>query len=792
MDRSTCRVRPCADARTVGSVRSNFTRPGRHGRRLLPWLLLLLAGSVRPVHAENVVNVTTLADVVAAADGVVSLREAFDIANSDGDDTRIVLQAAAIYRLCGGDSTPKEDANVSGDLDYTDSRVLTIAGNGAQIRAACPGDRVLHALHPSGTLVLDNVRVLGGDLTDFSGGAGLLAFGNVVLQTTVFTDNTGGPAIERGEFGGPPGALTITGSSIDDNTSGIRINRGTATVTDSRVRFNQGDGIVANMSTVTVTRTQVRENAGRGVHGIDGSVTVIDSQIRDNGATGIRNTGNAPTGYPLAVQGTLVERNRGGIECSYCTVLSITGSTIQLNRPFADNTGGGGVALIANQPGITVTLSASTVVDNRAGHDGAGLRLRGTDGVVPVVTIDQSTIQGNRTTQVFADGGGIFAESIDLRIQNGSHVDANFAKPEGILVGGGGGGIAQRQGQLQVTASTISGNTAYDEGGGVSLFDVGSAVFTESTLDGNVATNFGGGAVQGAGTATLYRFDRVAITGNSARLAGGGIGISAGAGAPAIELLRSTLAGNQSTSSNGGGIAANGPSIALLLRNSTISGNAAASGQGGGILKIGGGSLTLRHATIAGNTGGAVANLLLGASAMDAFGSVVGDPLGGGADCSVAFGKVASGGYNFSGADTCGFGAGPGDIDAGGAPLLGALAANGGPTPTRLPLAGSALVGAIPPPSCTIEVNDQRGQPRPQGTGCEIGATEVVTGMKRIRPIRPIKPMRPEAVRATRDAACRGSGCRSRRRPRSAATGSRRSTTRAPGPSARTRAVRAR
>ena len=55
---------------------------------------------------------------------------------------------------------------------------------------------------------------------------------------------------------------------------------------------------------------------------------------------------------PLTVTDTIVERNRAaGVECSYCTNLTIIGSTITDTVP--DGFGGSGVSFIQNVPGPT-------------------------------------------------------------------------------------------------------------------------------------------------------------------------------------------------------------------------------------------------------------------------------------------------------------------------------------------------------------------------------------------------------------------------------------------------------
>jgi hypothetical protein len=89
-------------------------------------------------------------------------------------------------------------------------------------------------------------------------------------------------------------------------------------------------------------------------------------------------------------------------------------------------------------------------------------------------------------------------------------------------------------------------------------------------------------------------------------------------------------------------------------------------------------------------------------------------------------GTIASLGYNRFTDTTCAFAA-TGDARVGDLGI-GGLANNGGPTRTRLPTATSTLLNAIPAGTagaCDAALpTDQRGQPRPQGVGCDIGAVE--------------------------------------------------------------------
>ena len=131
-------------------------------RRAVRWVLLVALAS-NAVRAGTV-NVTTTADTVGGAN--VSLRDAFDTANSDGESTTIVLQPGATYQLdfCATD----EDANASGDLDHTEAESLTIVGNGATIEQTCVDERVIHNVD-TGHVTLENLTMTGGNPSDGEG-----------------------------------------------------------------------------------------------------------------------------------------------------------------------------------------------------------------------------------------------------------------------------------------------------------------------------------------------------------------------------------------------------------------------------------------------------------------------------------------------------------------------------------------------------------------------------------------------------------------------------------------------
>jgi len=259
-------------------------------------------------------------------------------------------------------------------------------------------------------------------------------------------------------------------------------------------------------------------------------------------------------------------------------------------------------------------------------------------------------------------GGGIRNEGTATITITASTISGNTADY--------GGGI-RNAGTVTITASTISGNTA-DYGGGI--FNVGTATINASTISGNTA-DYSGGGIYNSGTATITAST---ISGNTAYSSGG---ISNGA---SLSVTNSTLAGNSATV-DGGGAITNWLSSTTTLTNVTISGNASASQAA---VWNQSGTLNLTNTIIANSTGAA--------------------------DCQNDD-TLGTNTNNLVEDNTC-------SPALDGDPMLGSLANNGGDTQTLALLAGSPAIDAGTNVGCPA--TDQRGETRPQGAQCDMGAYE--------------------------------------------------------------------
>jgi CSLREA domain-containing protein len=317
--------------------------------------------------------------------------------------------------------------------------------------------------------------------------------------------------------------------------------------------------------------------------------------------------------------------------------LTVTGLTLQHgSEPIG--AGGGLFSLFGD-----VSISDCIVQDN-LGNVGGGLYFEWAADIVRTIV----------RRNVAIAGGGLRGYR-DVTITESTITD-NYAH-----TGLGGGIFHVGDGELHIDRSTISGNHAVTDGGGIATASE-EFVVTSSTISGNEAGRDGGGIWQGA----IYDEPD------------GGVDDSA-----PLDLRNVTIVGNRSDADgngtgDGGGIYARGIT-GVLLRNAIVAGNVDDGGEapdcGGTAVAASGRNLvqSTTGCTLSGNTGGVTSGI---------------DP---------ALSALA---------------------DHGGPTLTHAPLAN-----SPVIDAASELIPGTAGPSC--EPIDQRGRLRPQGARCDLGAHEV-------------------------------------------------------------------
>ena len=437
----------------------------------------------------------------------------------------------------------------------------------------------------------------------------------VVISGSVFSNNIGTTVGTYGGGGllDLSGSTTITGSSFTGNASkttggGIQVeNLSSLTISDcvisNNTAFTVGGGFsFTHLNTLKVTGTIITGNTGNlavgdtnpggggyaqlqstgagmtfanclisgnsADHGgglfvtsdaanPDVKVTIAATTISGNLSTDGTN-GNTAGGGGLyihkgnaVVTGSTISGNKatyygGGIDAYGFYSLAISNTTISGNQTteVRGPLQGGGGAFIKNTNSTAhpVDITGSHFNDNVAAYDGGGLF----DKFGPL-TISRSTFTRNRAV-IYGDasGGGVFSSETTLTV-----IDCLFSDNFAGLAGGG--LAAQGPGQVSISTTKITGNTAL-VGGGMDLLQV-NATINHTTVSGNLATIRGGGLRITEGS--TFDIKNSAITGNSSQGAGGGIDMYENSSG---SILGTIISGN-SAKTSGGGIY-NGSSVA--------------------------------------------------------------------------------------------------------------------------------------------------------------------------------------------------------------------------------------
>lgn len=293
---------------------------------------------------DNGIVVTTFADVVNPSDGVISLREAIDMANNPstnpGVDNIILLPGTYDMDIAG----INENYNATGDFDILGDLNIFGQGSGNTIIDGDHIDRIFHTGNGV-TLNLSNMSLINGDADD---GGAILAQGVTTLNQIIFQDNSadflGGAIVSNGQ-------LDITDAQFLNNHAGF-----------------QGGALYQYADTATISRATFSENTSDGRAGAvyvatDASFDVSQSLFYKNDS-GSRGGAIFNEGTVTSTNVTFSENHAGsrGGAIFNTGSLSVLNNTLTLNT--ADQTGGG----IANDSAVnssaTVTMTNTIVAGN--------------------------------------------------------------------------------------------------------------------------------------------------------------------------------------------------------------------------------------------------------------------------------------------------------------------------------------------------------------------------------------------------------------------------------------------
>ena len=426
----------------------------------------------------------------------------------------------------------------------------------------------------SALLTLENITIDGttdGGYTgigDYRGGIynnGELALkdGTVVMRCY---NHIGG-----GIFNDYDGEVTVINSIINDNiayTGGGLFNLGTANIEGSKISCNEsidGGGIV-NLGMLSIERGEITDNnvldgGGGGILSEEGEVNldgvIISGNTAGNGAGVLNAFHSTMTIKDGKISGNEAYNGGGIINLG---MLSIEKGEIIDNIALD---GGGG---ISNWEGI-IYLEDSIIRDNKA-NIGSGIFNDGE------MTINGGKISGN---EAFYGGGGVVNYGA-LNIEGGEIFD-------NVAIEGFGGGILGDRGEVNISGTKISSNTA-GAGGGIFNCDESIVIANGGKISANKAFSGGGGGVTNQGVLNIEGWEII----NNTVVEGFGGGVLNDKGE--VNFYGVEIRGN--TAGAGGGIFNYNDSV-VIVNGGKISSNKAFNGGGGvanyGTLNIKGGEI---------------------------------------------------------------------------------------------------------------------------------------------------------------------------------------------------------
>ena len=317
----------------------------------------------------------------------------------------------------------------------------------------------------------------------------------------------------------PAGTVTLSRPRIANNFTG---NQGTLEVTDSVNIVGQVDG-AGNPASI--------------IQGGTSTATGVDKVFSFNEDIAAFTTASVSLSNLVIRFG----HNRGN-------------TTIQdgWGGAFDFDTGGASAATAT----ATVTVTNCLITDNTLTEgEGGGIAIFNTNGGTGGATLNNSTIQNNVTapsaTGTAGNGGGVFVAVSANLVLNNTKVENNSANTSGTNNPAGGGlellGQPPNTGHVAIHGSTISGNHAGGQGGGI--FNNSNLVIdSSSVISNNTSGTQGGGLFHDSLAPDTATLTKVTITGNTATGNGGGIFVGNLSTTDTLTMHFSRLAGNTAAS----------------------------------------------------------------------------------------------------------------------------------------------------------------------------------------------------------------------------------------------------
>lgn len=446
-----------------------------------------------------------------------------------------------------------------------------------------------------GTSTLTNNNI---DNNKANQGGGMYTDGNLTISSGTFNNNNasgnGGGIISNGTVTMNSGSITNNYSGWDGggvnshatfNFNGGAIQNNTAYWLGGNIHVQAVDNINNKQSVFTVTSKNPisggkAEGSGGGgvcVYGTGAKLILNDgTSVKDNTApTGGGINGNAAVEMKNAtISGNkATSNNGGGIELfsdQYGTgSFKMTSGTIENNTAACE---GGGFH------GPNFTMTGGTIQKNNAGTVAGGVLVNGTG----ACSMSGGTITNNTSTY---SGGGLFVDDNVPFTMGGGTISNNKAS-------GDGGGIYNDNGNITITAGTISGNKA-QWGGGIN--DCGTVTMKGGTISGNSTTSKAGAGIN-VSTNGKLTMSGGKIQNNTSAETGGGI-----CNLGTLEISGGEISGN-TTKYSGGGIYNSAQGKGTTITGGTISGNTAETYGGGGVYIEDNSKVTMTGGTIKANT----------------------------------------------------------------------------------------------------------------------------------------------------------------------------------------------